>query len=129
MKTALLLFTLFLMSVLITGCNSPNLVFTTYTKTGLDISATEGVPTQALFGYKRFEGAIIPVDPENTELDENGVPKDALSVFAAMDIENNWIKGLKIRQVFATGKAAVQAAEDPGNGFAKALAAGKKEGE
>jgi hypothetical protein len=115
--------------MLVIGCTSSNLVFTTYTKAGVDFSAAEGVPSQALFGYKRFEGAIIPVDPENTELDEDGVPRDALSVFAAMDIENNWVQGLKIRQVFATGKAAVQAAEDPQNGITMALTAGKKEGE
>ena len=49
--------------VLASGCQSNQLVFTTYTKVGLNISGTGEVPNNFTFGYKRFEGAIIPVDP------------------------------------------------------------------
>jgi len=54
-----------LLAGLLSGCRTGThlLFFTTYTKVGLDISAVNGTPTQALFGYKRFEGAIVPVDP------------------------------------------------------------------
>jgi hypothetical protein len=55
------------------------------------------------FGYKRFEGAIIPVDP--AKVDKDGKPQMA-SVFAGIAIKNSWLDGLDIAQVFGTGKAA-----------------------
>jgi len=55
-----------LLTGLLSGCRTSNhLLFMTYTKMGLDISTVNGTPTQALFGYKRFEGAIVPVDPQS----------------------------------------------------------------
>lgn len=112
MKTTILAF-LTLAALPLCSCtprqNSKNLVFATFTKTGLDISATGGTPTSAMFGYKRFEGAIIPVDPETS----TGAETDAHSVFAAMELNNDWLSGLDILQVFATGDAAVRAASEP----------------
>jgi len=98
----------------VSGCKSNHLIFTTYTKVGLDVSTTDGQPTSALFGYKRFEGAIIPVDVDEQEMvGDPEIPKDARSVYAAIDLENSWLQGLKIYQVFATGEAATQAANSP----------------
>lgn len=126
------------------GCSSGSLFFSTYTKVGLDMSITDGVPTQAMFGIKRFEGAIIPVkEPDEVSGDEadassgtgpgssgNTNPatnqeKEAMSVFAAIELENSWISGLKIRQVFATGPAAVCAA-DKGDALSNIIQAGRK---
>lgn len=93
------------------GCGS-SLIFTTYSKVGLDMSVANGAPAEAVFGYKRFEGAILPVDPSR--------PKEIGSVFAGMQVDNGWVDGLCIDQVFATGGAATAAAKDPS--FAKTLA-------
>jgi len=112
---------LFLVSLLLglCACASDSLIFTTYTKVGLDISATNQVPTQANFGYKRFEGAIIPVDIENstavesTADEESKLPSDAKSVYAEVFVKNSWVQGLTIKQRFATGAAADKAANTP----------------
>lgn len=85
-----------------TGCHSDALVFTTYTKVGLHASATGNTPNNLMFGYKRFEGAIIPVDPTKPE-------SDVASVYAAISLTNGWFSGIHLQQVFATGDAAVSA--------------------
>ncbi len=89
------------------GCaHQDQLYFSTYTKIGLDISLTDGQPTEAVFGYKRFEVAIVPVNPDAPE-------QDAHALFAGMCIDNGWTTGITIGQVFATGEAAVQVAKNP----------------
>ena len=85
-----------------TGCHNDALVFTTYTKVGLHASATGNTPNNLMFGYKRFEGAIIPVDPTKPE-------SDVASVYAAISLTNGWFSGIHLQQVFATGDAAVSA--------------------
>jgi hypothetical protein len=104
-------------TALLTASCAPNtLLFTTYTNLGLDVSVANGSPTKAVFGYKRFEGAIIPVDPsKRTQTDG-----DAMSVFAAIDLKNEWLAGLSVLQIFATGEAAVNAANNP-RAFAEML--------
>lgn len=103
--------------LLAAGCKSnPRrpLIFTTSTKIGLDLSATGGALNNATFGYKRFEGAILPVRPENSvDAGTPPVPSDAPSVFAAIDLENSWLKGIKLFELFATGQAAIQASTKP----------------
>lgn len=97
-----------------TGTQRRPLIFTTSTKVGLDLSATGGVLNNATFGYKRFEGAILPVRPENSEdCGSPPVPKDAPSVFAAIDLENSWLSGIKLFELFATGQAAIEASTKP----------------
>lgn len=81
------------------GCATDHLIFTTYTKVGLDMTVAEGTPTEAVFGYKRFEGAIVPVDPDEEDAE---VP----SIYAGVCVENSWIYGLEVGQVFATGESA-----------------------
>lgn len=103
-----------LLSLLAFGCATDHLVFTTYTKVGIDVSSVDGQPAQAVMGYKRFEGAILPVDVAN----EN---QEAPSVFAGSIVRNGWFS-LDITQVFATGKAAEQAAADTEFGMAAVLA-------
>jgi hypothetical protein len=99
------------------GCAARNLVFTTYTKVGLDVSATSNEPPNGVFGYKRFEGTIIPFDAESA-VDEK---EDVASVYSAIDLKNEWFGGLAIFQVFATGTAAQKVAEKP-EGMAKFIA-------
>lgn len=57
-----------LVAMLAGGCSSTHLVFSTYTKVGLDMTVGDGVPPRVAFAYKRFEGAIIPTDPSLEEL-------------------------------------------------------------
>lgn len=101
----------------VTGCASgDNLIFVTYTKVGVDVSGVQQTPTDATFGYRRFEGAIIPVDRSEVgtvSVGSGQMPKDAASVFAQILLKNGWISGVTVSQVFATGDAAVEAAKDP----------------
>ena len=90
------------------GCRSTDLVFTTYTKVGLHMTAEGNTPTSLQFGYKRFEGAIIPVDVAGAAKDA----KPAMApIYAAMSVTNGWWSGIGIQQVFATGEAATHSAE------------------
>ena len=98
-----------------TACSvsSDSLIFTTYTKVGLDVTATGATPTEAVFGYKRFEGAIIPVEPPEPADPNDPQANDPKthSVFAGLCIKNGWLGGLDIHQVFATGAAAEKTAD------------------
>lgn len=123
-----------------TGCATKHLIFTTYTKVGLDVTLADAQPTQAMFGYKRYEGATVPVDlcsPASTPAEaqksrgncsEGDVEREAMSVYAGMEIHNSWMDGLEILQLFATGEAAVNAAKDP-TAFAGLVAEVKKQEE
>ncbi|HTI69326.1 MAG TPA: hypothetical protein VMF06_05145 [Candidatus Limnocylindria bacterium] len=102
MKSILVLAAVVATGLFAGGCQSKQLVFTTYTKVGLNISATGNLPNSLTFGYKRFEGAIVPVDPSKAS---NGVP-EMPSVYAVMGVTNQWFKGISIYQRFATGVAA-----------------------
>ena len=97
--------------VVLTGCKTDHLVFTTYTKVGVEVAAVDVQPSHATLGYKRFEGAIIPVDvgrkgDDDAPKTSEDMKKKVASVYAEMDVENGWFKGIDISQVFATGKAA-----------------------
>lgn len=116
------------------GCSANHLVFSTFTKVGLDVAVADSQPTSAMFGYKRFEGAIIPVDlcvvdeesdaSSDTETSSTE-PKykapcpagtkeaEAMSVYAGMELNNRWVGGLELLQIFATGEAAENAAKNP----------------
>jgi hypothetical protein len=90
----------------LTGCRSTDLVFATYTKVGLHMTSEGSVPTSVQFGYKRFEGAVIPVDP--TQATNGAAPMAPL--YAGIAVTNGWLSGISIEQVFATGAAATNAA-------------------
>ena len=92
------------------ACSANHLVFTTTTKVGLDLSGSQAQPGNLMFGYKRFEGAIVPVDVA-AAMNNPGV--DAMSVYALINLDNKWFEGLNILQIFATGEAAKHAASDP----------------
>ncbi len=94
---------------LLPACQSDRLIFTTYTKFGVDLSATNGTTTGLMFGYKRFEGALVPVDMSMA----TGADTDLMPVFAALDLTNSWFNGIRLVQVFATGTAAKKLAANP----------------
>jgi len=87
-----------------TGCTSRHLVFTTYTRVGINMTAAGEVPTNLGLGYKRFEGLIIPVDPSKADPAKPNLP----SVRASLKFHNRWFKGLDLEQDFATGEAAAK---------------------
>jgi hypothetical protein len=113
---------------LLASCRSNHLVLTTYSKVGLDLSASNGQPIDAVFGYKRFEGAIVPVDPRPSKT-ENGktTPQESMSVYAAIDLENGWMSGVKLFEAFATGEAAKNLARRPNSALNRVLASRKAE--
>ena len=94
---------------LLPGCQSNRLVFTTYTKVGIDLSATNTSASGLMLGYKRFEGALVPVDMAKA----TGADTDLMPVFAALDMKNGWFQGIRLVQLFATGTAAINLADNP----------------
>jgi hypothetical protein len=111
--------------VFVAACASRSLVFTTYTDIGLDVGLANDVPAKVVLGYKRFEGAVIPVDlsrqqatsgtppSTGTAVQKSESSQEAMSVYAALNMKNTWSDGLKLVQVFATGDAAVSVAHNP----------------
>lgn len=95
-----------LTALAVSACKGNNLVVATYTKTGLHVTAVDTVPTDAVFGFKTFQGEVLPVDPESPDA-------RASSVIAGVHISNSWLKGLKARSLIATGTAAEKAASNP----------------
>ncbi len=91
-------------SASLAGCTSKYMTVTTFSKVGIDVTAgPASVVPPAVVGYKRFEGAIIPVDPAHVT-DE--ASPDAPSVFTLFAMRNDWLGGVRIYQAFATGHAA-----------------------
>ncbi len=102
MKKPLSLGAIVTMCLMATGCTPRHLVFTTYTRVGLNLTAAGDVPNNFGFGYKRFEGVIIPVDPAKADGTNPALP----SVRATLGLTNRWFNGLTLDQTFSTGKAA-----------------------
>lgn len=90
------------------GC-ARNLIFSTYTTIGFELKGESEIPTSVRLAYKRFAGAVVPVDPQ---LDD-----PAHSVVAIIDAEQSWWR-VRVNQVFATGAAADQAAHTEKNAAA-----------
>ncbi len=82
------------------GCSSRNLYFGTATQIGLDVSGTSQVPNRVSLGYGRVETAYVPNKTDGT----------AHSVMGALDSDITWFSGQRIKQIFATGEAAQNAA-------------------
>lgn len=99
MKKPLSLGAIAALCLMTTGCTPRHLVFTTYTRLGLNITAAGDVPTNLGFGYKRFEGVIIPVDPTKADPKNPAIP----SVQATLHLTNRWFDGVTLEQTFSTG--------------------------
>lgn len=101
-----------------TGCNQLNkrVVFATKTQLGLDVSGTAQVPDKVSFTYGRFEGAIVP----------RSINGDAYSVYGGLDADVNFFGDQTIKQVFATGDAAIIAADSSKTNATDANLEGKK---
>ncbi len=84
------------------GCASESLFFSTKTSVGIDISATNGSP-RGNIGYDRTEAAIVPAKADGS----------AHSVLGGLDADLS-LFDVRIKQIFATGKAADLAADHVG---------------
>ncbi|MBZ0090993.1 MAG: hypothetical protein K8F27_02035 [Sulfuricellaceae bacterium] len=86
------------------GCASERevLFFGTHTALGVDVSGTVGVPDSISLGYQRREVAVVPPKKDGT----------ARSVLGATDSDLG-LGDLRLKQLFATGEAARQAAGSP----------------
>lgn len=74
-------------------------MFATYTMFGVEIKGEGITPTAIRLAYKRFEGAVVPVDASAKD------DVKAHSVLAGIQAEQDlWV--VRINQVFATGEAA-----------------------
>ena len=103
-----------LASLALAGCANNAVVFSTATRTGVEINAAEGGQQGAHVGFERFEGVMMPAVYTNKTGDE--VPlKQAYPVYAEYEFQSGGLTaagttnsdgGLIIRQAFATGKAA-----------------------
>lgn len=87
-------------AIALSGCSN-NLYFGTSTSVGLSVTGTSKVPTKISFAHDRSEVAIVPDDSAG----------NAHSTFAALDSEWTWFNGFVIKQHFATGDAADEAAK------------------
>lgn len=105
--TALLTFSVI---VILTGCGK-TLAFGTATKFGLDISQRPDQMIDVTMGYDRYEVASVPAQEKDAENDD----EDTYSVLGTFSVSygSPWLEPLVLRQFFATGWAARQAAADP----------------
>jgi len=109
----LLILSIVLAVVVTTGCQN-TLYFATGTQFGIEINAAEGGRQTAKIGYHRMEGVVMPLRRTDEQAEEGGKLKPAAyPVLSIFDLESGTLllAGLgttKVRQVFATGRAAVQ---------------------
>ncbi len=83
--------------MLLAGCSctgNDHLIFATATKVGVDVTAVKGTPVNATVGYRRFEGAVLPVDSGSNKIAD---------IAAKIDLQNSFSDGLTIDQEFRTG--------------------------
>jgi hypothetical protein len=93
------------------GCSN-TLVFGTATKFGVDISQRPDQVIEVTMGYDRYEVLSIPA--QNQDAKEQEDTYSVLGIFA-VSYGNPWtFEPLILRQFFATGRAAQQAAGNPG---------------
>ena len=90
------------------GCNSSAVLFSTGTQFGIELE-TVGTNTQSVkVGYQRHEGVTMP-----TRVGRKGpLISEAYPVLSIFDYSSGSLllgnlNGVKVKQVFATGKAAV----------------------
>ena len=90
-----------LISILLSGCASNSLYFGTSTDISLNVSGAGAVPSKISVGAKREEIAIVP----------NKKSGQAHSVYGSLDANLTWVNGQVIKQVFATGCAAINSTD------------------
>jgi hypothetical protein len=89
------------------GCSN-TLLFTTGTQLGIEVNAAEGGQQTAKVGYQRFEGTVMPIRKRDGTIAEEVYPVLAVYSLETGTLLLGGLTTTKIRQVFATGKAAVQ---------------------
>lgn len=91
----------------LSACNT--VVFTTASTVGLEVNALESASQSVKVGYHRFEGVVMPHNPEDGAADKTYSVRSMFEMrigrflFPAPGPER---RGVTIEQVFATGKAA-----------------------
>jgi hypothetical protein len=99
-------------TVLLTGCSN-RLAFGTATKFGVDVSQRPDQTVEMTIGYDRAEVVVIPVPQDAKDATDT---KDTYAVIGTFQVKhgNPFAGGaLIIHQFFATGRAAIRAAQDP----------------
>jgi len=110
------------------GCVGRHLLFATHTRTGVAIAATGEVPTEFTFGYDRYEGALIQLEEPRAPWARGERPplsKELPHLYACITLQNGWLDGVGIAQVFATGEAAQSVAKSGGKACPKEIIPGK----
>ena len=93
----------------LSGCSN-TLVFGTATKFGVDISQRPDQMIEVTMGYDRYEVVSIPA--QNKDAKEKEDTYSVLGIFA-VSYGNSGTEPLVLRQFFATGRAALEAAKNP----------------
>ena len=102
-----------------TKTSKKSLIFTTGTKLGIDIEfgQTTSTPASLLIGYRRSEMTLIPDVTSKKELDPVFADISIMSVESSSPdgVSNDYpqLGGVRIKQRFATGIAAINAARHP----------------
>jgi hypothetical protein len=99
-----------LLMLILSGCSN-TLVFGTATKFGVDISQRPDQMIEVTMGYDRYEVVSIPAQAKDAQGSEDTY--SVLGIFA-VSYGNPGTEPLVLRQFFATGRAARQAAANPG---------------
>lgn len=93
--------------------SNESLVFLTHTTTGLKFAAGEGaVAPNFLLGFRRGEAALVPVKNNEKarsvfgELSYSTSEAASVPAAPAVAVPGSSLKGVRIKQVFATGRAA-----------------------
>lgn len=98
-----------------TNASKAPLIFFTDTSYGLKISAGEdSTPANLLLGYRREEAAVIPT-PDPAQEVRSVYADITISTTTSSSVTTNFsmLKGTRIKQSFATGKAAENLARQP----------------
>jgi hypothetical protein len=99
------------------GCSTTvtTLAFGTATKFALDISQRPDQLVEVVLGYDRVEIVSIPATDSDATRNADGSGTDTYAVLGTFSVSYGtpWAEPLKIRQFFATGRAAREAAENP----------------
>jgi hypothetical protein len=99
-------------ALILTSCSN-RLAFGTATKFGVDVSQRPDQTVEMVLGYDRAEVVVIPMPEAAKDATET---KDTYAVMGTFQVKhgNPFTGGaLIIHQFFATGRAAVKAAQDP----------------
>ena len=99
--------------LVLVGCANPtHLVFYQSTVLGVDVATNaQGGTVHATLGYDRQTTAFVPKTRVTNDQGQN--ENDAMSVISRTEIDIEWLAIQSIHETFATGKAALNIADNP----------------